>query len=108
MPLADIDAVTCRLDGLVAAVSATPVGRTTAAVRERLLAKIDAIRRAVERARPPGRRRAGLLGRADRRLGALVKFVDKAVALHRLDADVATTIATLTGQARAEIAGLRI
>jgi hypothetical protein len=105
-PLTDIDAITCRLDGLVAVVSATPVGRTTASVRERLLARLDAIRRGVERARTPGRRRTSLLGRADHRLKSLVEFVDKAVGLHRLDPDVGASITTLADGARGAISAL--
>lgn len=106
-PVEDLDAVTCRLDDMVADVSATPVGRTTAAIRERLLARISATRRVVERARPLGRRRSSLLGRADRRLKGLAVFVERARAIGRLDPDVAAALATLIDEARAAIVALR-
>jgi hypothetical protein len=107
-PLEDLDTVTCRLDDMIADVSATPVGRTTsAAIRERLLAKISATRRVVERARPLGRRRSSLLGRADHRLKGLALFTARARALGRLDLDVAATIVTLVDEARAAIALFR-
>jgi len=106
-PLEDLDTVTCRLDDMVADVSATPVGRTTAAIRERLLARLGATRRVVERARPISRRRSSLLGRADRRLKGLALFTERARTVGRLEPDLAATIATLIDQARAAIAALR-
>ena len=106
-PVEDLDTVTCRLDDMVADVSATPVGRTTATIRERLLSRISATRRVVERARPIGRRRSSLLGRADHRFRGLALFVTRARAIGRLDPDVAAALAALVDEARAAIVALR-
>ncbi len=106
-PLEDIDAVTCRLDDMVSDVSATPVGRTTVTIRERLLARLSATRRVVERARPIGRHRSALLVRADRRFKGLAQFTARAVALGRIDLDLGATLTALIEDARAAIAALR-
>jgi len=106
-PVEELDTVTCRLDDMTADVSATPVGRTTAAIRERLLARISATRNVVERARPVGRRRSSMLGRADHRLKGLALFVARAQAIGRLDPEVAAAVTALIDDARAAIAALR-